>query len=139
MGTEPYLIASVLRGVVAQRLVRTICPRCRRPVTPGPEESRLLKLGGTPAGSVYSGEGCKFCDNSGFSGRTLIAELFAVDPRVEELILNRENRTALSAYLRNRGMRTLQEEGLRKAIEGITTLKEVEREIIISQGEGSWM
>jgi type II secretory ATPase GspE/PulE/Tfp pilus assembly ATPase PilB-like protein len=135
MGIEPYLIASVLRGAAAQRLVRRICPHCKKPARPSAEEEVILRREGIRADTLYAGKGCAACGNTGFLGRTVIAELFASDPGLEDLILKRENRAALSAYLRRRGMRGLLEEGLRKAVEGLTTIKEVEREIVIPPGD----
>jgi type II secretory ATPase GspE/PulE/Tfp pilus assembly ATPase PilB-like protein len=135
MGIEPYLIASVLRGAAAQRLVRKICPRCKEPEEPGAEIVRLFKNAEIPLHTLYRGRGCAACDHTGFSGRTVIAELFEGDPELEELIIKRENLNALRTYLRGRGVQSLTREGLRKAAEGITTISEIERELILSEGE----
>jgi type II secretory ATPase GspE/PulE/Tfp pilus assembly ATPase PilB-like protein len=135
MGIEPYLIASVLRGAAAQRLVRKICPRCKEPEAPTAETVRLFKTAGLSPDTLYRGRGCAACGNTGFSGRTVIAELFEGDPELEERIIKRENLSVLKTYLRDRGMRTLMQEGLRKAAEGITTISEIERELILSEGE----
>ncbi|MDR1949210.1 MAG: GspE/PulE family protein [Spirochaetaceae bacterium] len=135
MGIEPYLIASVLRGAAAQRLVRRLCPHCKKPVTPDPEERRVLGLAGSTAGTLYAACGCQICNHTGFLGRTVIAELFESDPGLEELIQGREKTAVLSAYLRQRGMGGLFREGVRKAEEGITTLTEIEREIVFPPGD----
>ncbi|MDR2029787.1 MAG: GspE/PulE family protein [Treponema sp.] len=135
MGIEPYLIASVLRGAAAQRLVRKICPHCKEPENPGPDILRLFKAAGISTDTLFRGRGCAACNNTGFLGRTVIAELFEGDAELEERIIGRENLSALKAYLRGRGMRTLMQEGLRKAAEGITTISEIERELILSEGE----
>jgi type II secretory ATPase GspE/PulE/Tfp pilus assembly ATPase PilB-like protein len=95
----------------------------------------LLKLAGIDAENLYRGEGCPECDHTGFSGRTIIAELFSSDPGLEDLIMKRESNTAIAAYLRSRGVQGLLYEGLRKAAAGITTLAEVEREIVLSPGD----
>jgi general secretion pathway protein E/type IV pilus assembly protein PilB len=131
MGIEPYLIASVLRGAAAQRLVRRICPRCAEERQATPEEQRFLNAAGITAEKLYRGRGCPACGHTGFSGRIVAAELFTTGSGLEELILNRANVSALSAYLRKCGMRTLLEDGLEKTALGITTLEEVEREIIL--------
>ncbi|MDR0451790.1 MAG: GspE/PulE family protein [Treponema sp.] len=131
MGVEPYLTASVLRGAAAQRLVRKICPRCKEAYRAGAEERRVLEHAGFGTDTLYRGKGCGHCDRTGFSGRTLITELFTTDPGLEELIMRRENISALTAYLKGRGMRTLLRDGLEKAAAGLTTLGEVEREVII--------
>jgi type II secretory ATPase GspE/PulE/Tfp pilus assembly ATPase PilB-like protein len=100
MGIEPCLIASVLRGVMAQRLVRKICPHCREETPPSAEERRLLDRAGFRGAALYRGAGCPACEHTGFQGRTLIAEAFASDPGLEELILNREKAAALEAFLK---------------------------------------
>ncbi|MDR1410839.1 MAG: GspE/PulE family protein [Spirochaetaceae bacterium] len=131
MGVEPYLIASVLKGAAAQRLVRKICPRCKEAYKADAEERRVLEHAGFGTDMLYRGKGCGRCDHTGFSGRTLITELFTTDPALEELIMRRENISALTAHLKGHGMRTLPRDGLEKAAAGITTLGEVEHEVII--------
>jgi general secretion pathway protein E/type IV pilus assembly protein PilB len=138
MGVEPYLIASALRGAAAQRLLRKVCPRCAEERAAAPEERRLLEAAGIRARTLRQGRGCAECGHTGFSGRTVAAELFAADPALEDIILSRANIAALQGHLQNRGMRTLLEDGLEKAALGITTVGEVEREITLSaEGEGN--
>jgi type II secretory ATPase GspE/PulE/Tfp pilus assembly ATPase PilB-like protein len=136
MGIEPYLIASALRGAAAQRLLRTVCPRCGEERAPSPEERRLLEAAGIQGRALRQGRGCADCGHTGFSGRTVAAELFAADPSLEELILGRTNSAVLQGHLRSRGMGTMLEDGLAKAVLGITTVGEVEREIILSTEGG---
>jgi general secretion pathway protein E/type IV pilus assembly protein PilB len=136
MGIEPYLIASVLRGAAAQRLVRKVCPHCAAERVPSPEERRLLEAAGISVETLRQGQGCSECGHTGFSGRIAAAELFTVDPALEELILGRANSAALRSHLKSRGMRTLLEDGLEKAALGITTVGEVEREIVLSAEGG---
>ncbi|MDR0709657.1 MAG: GspE/PulE family protein [Spirochaetaceae bacterium] len=131
MSVEPYLIASVLKGAAAQRLVRKICPRCKEAYKAGAEELRVLEHAGFNTNTLYRGAGCEYCDHTGFAGRTLIAEMFITEPGLEELIMRRESIGILGAYLKERGMRTLLQDGLEKAAAGITTLGEVEHEVII--------
>jgi general secretion pathway protein E/type IV pilus assembly protein PilB len=131
MGVEPYLIASVLRGAAAQRLVRRICPECKESRKPGAEEQRFLDAAGVQADLLYYGRGCAACGHTGFAGRIIAAELFESDSALEELIMKREPAAALAAYLKRRGMKSLLREGLEKAAAGITTIEEVEREIIL--------
>jgi type II secretory ATPase GspE/PulE/Tfp pilus assembly ATPase PilB-like protein len=135
MGMEPYLIASVLRGAAAQRLVRRLCPHCKRPVDPTPGDSRILRVAGVSAETLYAAAGCQICGRTGFLGRTVIAELFQSDPGLEELIQGREKMAVLAAYLRQRGMEGLFREGVRKAAEGVTTIGEIEREIVLPPGD----
>jgi general secretion pathway protein E/type IV pilus assembly protein PilB len=132
MGVEPYLIASVLRGAAAQRLVRRVCPHCSEERQASPEEQRLLEAAGISATALYQGRGCEACGRTGFSGRIVAAELFAADAGLEELILGRANAAIITAHLRKQGMRTLAEDGLEKAALGLTTVAEVEREITLS-------
>jgi general secretion pathway protein E/type IV pilus assembly protein PilB len=136
MGIEPYLIASALRGAAAQRLVRKVCPRCSEEHIPSPDERQLLTAAGIYAQTLCRGRGCPACGHTGFSGRTVAAELFAADPSLEDLILGRANIAALQGRLKSSGMKTLLEDGLEKAALGITTIGEVEREIILSAEGG---
>jgi general secretion pathway protein E/type IV pilus assembly protein PilB len=131
MGIEPYLIASVLRGVIAQRLVRLLCPVCKTPVIPTREETRFFQNTRISAQTLYVPAACPACNHTGYAGRMVMAELFSVDAGLEERVMNRENAAALSAYLRECGMKTLAAEGLRLAAEGKTTMAEVEREIAL--------
>jgi general secretion pathway protein E/type IV pilus assembly protein PilB len=137
MGVEPFLIASVLRGAAAQRLVRKLCPYCREAREINPEENRLLDLAGIQTHTLYSGKGCPACGFTGFSGRTVIAEIFTQGESgsLEDQILRRENINSITNYLRQRGMKSLLREGLEKAAAGITTIEEVTREIIINGAE----
>jgi general secretion pathway protein E/type IV pilus assembly protein PilB len=137
MGIEPYLIASALRGAAAQRLVRKVCPHCAEERAPSPEERRILEAAGTRARTLRQGRGCAACGHTGFSGRIVAAELFTADPALEDLILGRANIAALQGHLKSRGMKTLLEDGLEKAALGITTVGEVEREIVLSAEGGS--
>jgi general secretion pathway protein E/type IV pilus assembly protein PilB len=136
MGIEPYLIASALRGAAAQRLVRRVCPRCAAERAASPEERRLLEAAGIRTWTLREGRGCDSCAATGFSGRTVAAEVFAVDPGLEELILGRANAAALREHLSKRGMKTLWEDGLEKAARGTTTVGEAAREIAFSEESG---
>jgi general secretion pathway protein E/type IV pilus assembly protein PilB len=131
MGVEPYLIASALRGAAAQRLLRRVCPRCGEEGPPSPEERRILEAAGIYVETLRRGRGCAACAHTGFSGRIVAAEIFTADPALEDLILGRPGIAALQGRLKSRGMRTLLEDGLEKAALGITTVGEVEREIIL--------
>jgi general secretion pathway protein E/type IV pilus assembly protein PilB len=123
IGVKPFLISSALRGVVAQRLVRTICEDCKTSHAPTPAESRLL----TTSGPLFKGSGCPSCGHTGYLGRKGIFELLPVDDDVQQMIYSGIPTTELRAKARALGMRTLREDGLRKATEGLTTLNEVLR------------
>ncbi len=122
MGIEPFMVASTLSAVVAQRLVRTICPNCReeyRPdrAYPGIELPPLL----------YRGRGCDECFGHGTKGRIGIYEMLAIDQELCNMIIRRESAGAIKEYALAHGMQTLRDDGLRKVAAGITTIEEVLR------------
>jgi general secretion pathway protein E len=126
MGVEPFLLASSLIGVVAQRLVRRLCVECRKPFVA--DAAELRALGFTPTdGHLYSAQGCPACNRSGYRGRTGIHELFVVDDRVRALIHEGQGEPALREAARVAGMRTLREDGMRWAAQGVISLEEVVR------------
>jgi type IV pilus assembly protein PilB len=130
MGIEPFLIASSLIGATAQRLARKICPDCKQPYVP--PASALEGLGLSTRGKLedvtfYKGVGCPKCRGSGYLGRTGIHEMMKVDDDLRHLILNKASARDMSQSARSHGMRTLLEDALVKAREGIITLEEVLR------------
>jgi type II secretory ATPase GspE/PulE/Tfp pilus assembly ATPase PilB-like protein len=128
MGVEPYLIAAVLKGSIAQRLVRKVCAACRREVTPSFHERELLAKHGLEAGPLFRGEGCRVCGGTGYHGRTGVFELFAADERIEEMISKDATESEIKSYLvSKKGMVPLVVAGLRKSLAGITTVSEIER------------
>jgi type II secretory ATPase GspE/PulE/Tfp pilus assembly ATPase PilB-like protein len=129
MGIEPYLIAAVLRGSIAQRLVRRICPECRVSVEPNERERALLQKYNLLNGTLYTGKGCKSCGGFGYRGRTGLFELFINDGKIEEMIINDAKQSEIMAYAQSLGVKTLIEQGLEKALSGITTISELERVI----------
>ncbi len=131
IGVEPYLISSSVIGVLAQRLVRTICPVCK---TSYPADRILLnELGDEVSRSkgpltLHRGKGCKNCKQSGYWGRTGIFELLFVNERVKQLIAEKASTQVIrEAARKTLGMISLREDGLRKVLKGITTLEEVDR------------
>jgi type II secretory ATPase GspE/PulE/Tfp pilus assembly ATPase PilB-like protein len=127
MGVEPYLLASAMAGVVAQRLVRLICPDCKSPVVYPPE--MLAKVGLTPADGVtfHKGRGCESCGQTGYRGRTGVYEILMIDAGMHELIRERaDSRRVKEAAVRS-GFKTLLDDALSKAVLGQTTLDEVLR------------
>ncbi len=127
LGLEPYLITATLEGIVAQRLVRTICPRCKEAYTP--TEDMLMELGLTPEDTkgrtLYRGAGCDFCRGTGYSGRMAIFEIMVLDDDLRGLIMDRRSSNVLREASRKRGMRTLRESGLLAIYDGMTTIEEV--------------
>jgi type II secretory ATPase GspE/PulE/Tfp pilus assembly ATPase PilB-like protein len=130
MGVEPYLIAAVLRGALAQRLVRKVCDACRRSRKIEVRERAVLREHGLSAPQrLIQGAGCDECSGTGYRGRTAVVELFRSDPTVENLILRGEQVSAITAHLEARGFRSLARNGLALALQGVTTIAEVERAV----------
>ena len=123
MGVEPYLIASTVLGIVAQRLVRRLCTNCRRAV-PTPPEVHHLFPEHAPA-EIYQTGGCKECRHTGYRGRLGIFEMFRMTDQLRQLILRRASEEELDSVNRVSGFRSLREEGIQRVIEGVTTLDEV--------------
>jgi len=127
MGCEPYLLSSVLTGVLAQRLVRRICQACRAPDHPDPAE--LLALGVTDATGVelFRGKGCDECRGTGYRGRTGIYELFKISEETRSLIVQRVPGGEIRRHAVQHGMVTLREDAWAKACAGLTTVAEIVR------------
>ena len=130
MGIERYLITSSVNGVLAQRLLRTLCGQCKQPVALSGREA--ARIGLQPflhegAGQVYEPAGCEACLHSGYRGRTAIHELFHLDGELRGLIQSGADATALHGAARRQGMLTLYEDGLRKVALGLTSVEEVLR------------
>lgn len=126
MGIEPYLVASVLQGVLAQRLVRQLCMSCRVPVEL--DESQLPPDFAAGAGrKIYEASGCRKCHGAGFSGRTALFELLTVDASMRELFTRGASAGALLDYALSAGLKTLRQSGWQRVLEGVTTVDEVVR------------
>jgi type IV pilus assembly protein PilB len=124
MGIEPFLISSTVRGVLAQRLVRRICSKCREPHREDPDVLRDLGL--RPDITLFKGKGCRNCNNSGYRGRTGIFELLTPDSTVKKMILEHRSSDEIKDYcVAKGGFDTLRKDGLRKAADGITTIEQV--------------
>src|SRR5213592_4303612 len=127
MGAEPYLVASVLEGVLAQRLVRRTCAACRVPETPSAADIEALGIEAPPGVTLYRGLGCDECRNTGYRGRTAIYELFTITEDVRSLILRRASSREIRRLAVEAGMTTLRMDGWSRACEGVTTVEEVLR------------
>ncbi len=129
LGIEPYLVASSVIAVVAQRLVRQICPHCKRQVSN--PEMRLKELGipeqQAQGRSLYEGGGCEECRHTGYSGRVGIFEVLVVNDPIRDLIQTRTNAQQIRSLAVQGGTTLLREDGIRKAFEGVTTVEEVLR------------
>ena len=126
MGVEPFLLASSLIGVVAQRLVRRLCPACRKPYVADAAQLRVLGL--MPAdGTLYAAQGCSVCNSTGYRGRTGIYELLPVNDDLRRLVHDRASEQDLREHATARGMRSLREDGMRWAAQGLISIEEVIR------------
>ena len=127
MGCEPFLVAASLEGVLAQRLVRTICPDCRTPYEPS--STILSQLGVSPYElgdkHFFTGRGCDKCSNSGYRGRKGIYELLDINDTLRDMITDRAPSVVLKQKAIEMGMSTLREDGLRNIYDGNTTIEEV--------------
>ncbi|HID24592.1 MAG TPA: type II/IV secretion system protein, partial [Planctomycetaceae bacterium] len=132
LGVPPFLITATVEGILAQRLVRRICPDCKTQFEPSPE--MLMELNLTPADvegkKFYYGRGCERCNNTGCRGRTGIFELMDMNDNIRDLIANNASTDALREEARKAGMITLREAGLEAIFKGITTIDEVVRETV---------
>ncbi len=123
MGVEPYLIASSVVGLVAQRLVRKICPRCGKEVPATAVEQAIL---GGDVTAVHRGEGCAHCNGTGYRGRVAVHELVAIDPTMRRMITSGADADELTTYAREKlGMKTLREKGIELVRQGVTTPEEL--------------
>lgn len=125
MGVEPFMVASSLLGVVAQRLVRKICPNCRTRYEP--DEMEMSFAGLTGKSALYTGKGCSECNFTGYKGRVPVHEVLAFNNSLQRLILKNVDIEELRQEALRAGMVTLKEDGIQKALQGVTTLKEVMR------------
>jgi type II secretory ATPase GspE/PulE/Tfp pilus assembly ATPase PilB-like protein len=125
MGVEPYLVASSLEAVLAQRLVRLLCPQCRKIDTTPESRVYRTKLGIAAKADVYRAVGCRECRNTGYHGRRAIFEWMDSSSEIRSLILKNGSTDAIRDSARRAGMKTLSEDGRRLVEEGITTIEEV--------------
>jgi general secretion pathway protein E len=128
MGIEPFLVASSVVAIFAQRLVRLLCPDCREAYSPTPQESSKLgfKSGARPT-TFYRAVGCTRCKRTGYHGRTGIYEILLIDDEIRQMVLGKVDSNRIKNRAIEKGMRTLRDDGARKVMEGTTTLEEVLR------------
>jgi len=129
MGVEPFLVSGSLLGVIAQRLVRKVCQKCKEYYTPSSDIIAMLGLEDRVGKDTkfVQGKGCKICSRTGYKGRTGIFEVLKVDASIRELLLKRASAHQLRESAKKRGMRTLRESAIEKLLSGITTPQEVLR------------
>ncbi len=138
IGVKPFLVSTALRGVMGQRLVRKVCPKCRAPHQPTASELRSLGLALSPAqvaaGRFMRGAGCPECHGTGYRGRIGIFEILVVNDEIQRMIYEGAGSARLREKARALGMRTMREDGARKASAGLTTIEEV---VSITVGDAS--
>jgi type II secretory ATPase GspE/PulE/Tfp pilus assembly ATPase PilB-like protein len=127
MGIEPFLIASSLIGVLAQRLVRVICPKCKEHYPPPADVYEKLGLNNNEKIELSKGKGCIFCRQTGYKGRVGIFELIVINEPLRALIIKNGSSADIKQAARDNGMKTLCQDGFDKVIKGITTVEEVLR------------
>ena len=129
LGIQPFLVASAVLGVAAQRLIRTVCPVCKKPYKPSPEE--LKELLGTSkqhkSAQLYQGVGCNDCDHTGYRGRKAVYEILCVSREMRKMIIGGESSDAIKQQAIKEGMNTLYKSAIDEVISGATTLDELMR------------
>ncbi|MHC4503321.1 MAG: GspE/PulE family protein [Planctomycetota bacterium] len=132
MGLEPFLVAATLEAVVAQRLVRVICMKCKSPYEPA--EERLMELGLLPQDvqgkTFYFGKRCDHCNRTGYRGRSAIFEIMKIDSKLRDMIIQQRSTDVVRAEAVAAGMRTLRDSGILKIFDGMSTIEEVVRETL---------
>ena len=133
MGIEPFLIASSVIGIMAQRLMRTICVDCKKRYTPGPEVIKELNLDKKAKHSFAKGNGCHYCIGTGYKGRVGVFELMQFSETIKDLIGKRASASTIKAAAVKEGMSTLRTSALKKVVEGVTTFDEAKR-VVFAEG-----
>jgi type IV pilus assembly protein PilB len=134
MGVEPFLIASSVTGIIAQRLTRVICSKCKKPYEASVDELAVLGMepSETPV-TLYRGEGCNHCDNTGYSGRVACFEVLTVNDVIRQLILSKPSVEAVKKAATEAGMTTLRQNALEKVLGGVTTVDEIRKRVYIGE------
>jgi len=127
IGVEPYLIASAVNAILAQRLVRRICQKCKEPYVPSEEMKEFLTLQGFDPSQLFHGRGCDHCRKTGYTGRLGIYELLVMDDGLRDMVTRNPNVQELRRLCRERGLVTLRADGFKKVTEGMTTIDEILR------------
>jgi type IV pilus assembly protein PilB len=132
LGLEPFLLTATLEAIIAQRLVRTICTKCKEQFTPSEEQLMELELRpeDVQGRDFYRGRGCDNCNGSGYRGRMGLFEILVIDDELREMVMNQSSTAAVRAEARRKGMRSLREAGLSALLNGQTTIDEVVRETL---------
>jgi type II secretory ATPase GspE/PulE/Tfp pilus assembly ATPase PilB-like protein len=127
LGVLPDIMAGNIIGVVAQRLLRKLCPHCKSPYTPDAATRRLLAMAAEDSRPIYQSVGCARCDNIGYRGRVAVMELFKLDPEIDELIARRATGREIKSHATGKGFRTLADDAVSRVMSGQTSLEEISR------------
>ncbi len=130
MGVEPYLVASSLIGAVGQRLVRKVCDQCAQKYSPSSMEQIWLQEHDFSVSELTRGRGCSYCGRTGYRGRLAVHEVVKVDDTLRAMIVARASESEMRQYIRDKGFYSMQQDGMQKAVQGMTTLDEVMRVIL---------
>jgi type IV pilus assembly protein PilB len=133
MGIEPFLVGSALDCVLAQRLARRLCPKCKEGYTPSRESLVQLRFpwqDGEPLPQLFRPVGCSMCAKTGYKGRLALHEVMPVSEEIERLAVERASATAIEQVARSQGMKTLREDGLDKVLAGVTSMDEILRVVV---------
>ncbi|MCB1744642.1 MAG: Flp pilus assembly complex ATPase component TadA, partial [Gammaproteobacteria bacterium] len=134
-GIAPDIMAGNIIGVIGQRLVRKLCERCKRAYEPSKLERQILRLGvSTEVPHVYEAHGCRECEHTGFKGRMALMEVLRFDAQIDELVARRATIHEVVKYARGHGFFSLAEDGIRRVIEGVTSMDEISRKIDLTAG-----
>lgn len=136
MGVQPFLISSSLAGVLAQRLIRTLCSACKQPTKLNDFEKVILDIDEVPENAtIFKPVGCPRCSNTGYSGRTVVSELLMINDEIRALIIQKTDAATIKKAAIRAGMRTLRGDALDKIFEGITSVDEIMRAINAEEAE----
>ncbi len=127
IGLEPFLVGAAINAVLAQRLVRRLCPHCRTNEKPTEEMAEYLEMQGIDASTIWTPQGCERCRNTGYAGRVGIYEMLTIDDQIRDIIARNPNVAEFRKLCVDRGMVTLRGDGLRKVKQGLTTVQEIFR------------
>ncbi|MGL4173432.1 MAG: GspE/PulE family protein [Actinomycetota bacterium] len=133
MGIEPFLVGSALDCVLAQRLTRKLCTRCKEEYTPEPEDLLRVNFGwtpGEPLPQLYRPVGCSACSKTGYKGRVALHEVMSVTEPIERLTVERASAAAIGEVARSEGMTTLRQDGMAKVAQGVTSIEEILRVVV---------
>jgi type IV pilus assembly protein PilB len=125
MGIESYLLADSMVGVIAQRLVRRLCPECKEPYEPSPEEKKLLDIPQIEPATIYRPCGCGQCNNTGYKGRIGVYEIMTITPALRRVITQHGNTEQIRDAAMEEGMHTLRMSASRMVLDGVTSFSEM--------------